>query len=478
MNPLRLGMGLTTLLLTASCAWLPESSKRAEAISMPTFNVTLNNANKSVKIITNWPNQNWWQDFKSPELNRLVTTALSDSPDFKRAAARLRQSQAMVDAQAAELYPTIDANVSFSAQRFSANSVQAKLAGEHFRHLLINPLVLRYHLDLWGQDKTALAGAIGKAQAAETELADVRLLLATAVSKAYFDLASLIDKLKITEQLIDCRMQLLHLSEVRFRIGLTSTASLFSDQTAVKTVEEQHASLHYEIEVRKNLLAILAGKGPDWGRTIRVETLAKPALYLPKDLPLHLLAHRPDIQAARLRMEAAAQAIKVAKTAFYPDINLVAFTGLHSVSLSDVLLQGSSLAYAVGPSIDFPIFEGGRLRAQLGYQEAAYDEAVENYNTYVLRAVQEVVDALARWQDVATRIEQHQELLGTVKESRRIAEVLYRQGINDKNESLLASAEEQVQMLKMADLQREFFTSVAQLYNALGGGYLDISNKH
>lgn len=383
MKWLALAMALNLLCLTAGCAWMPVQGKRAETIPPPSLASTLASVSTPSAINDRWPDRDWWKVFESPELNKLIMTALSDNPDLKGTAARLQKSQLLVDAQAAELYPTVEANVSFSAQRFSANSVQAKLAGEHFRQLLINPLVLRYHLDLWGQDKAALQAAIGKAQAAETELADARLLLATAISKAYFNLTALVGKLKATEQMTDCRKQLLALSKVRLKIGLISSASVLTDQGALQALEEQETALRAEIQIQKNALAFMVGKGPDWGRNIDMGTPATPALMLPKDLPLHLLAHRPDVQAARMRAEAAAQEIKVAKTAFYPDINLVAFGGLHSVSISDVIFQGSSLAYAVGPSINFPLFEGGRLRAQLGYQEAAFNEAVETYNTHV-----------------------------------------------------------------------------------------------
>lgn len=369
----------------------------------------------------------------------------------------------LVDAQAAELYPTVDANVAFSAQRYSSNSVQAKLAGEHFRNLLVNPLVLRYHLDLWGQDNAVLEGAIGKAQAAETELADARLLLTSAVVKAYFEVAALVEKRKVTGKLLECRKQLTTLSKVRFNIGLKSAAPFYIEQAALKAVEEQQTAFHTEHELQKNLLAVLAGKGPDWGRSISIQALAEPTLILPNDLPLRLLAHRPDVQAARMGVEAEAQEVKVAKTSFYPDINLVAFAGLHSVSISDVLLQGTCLVYAVGHSIDFPIFEGGRLRAQLGYQEAAYDEAVEVYNAHVLRAV---------------RVKQQQQLLSTVGQSCRIVEVLYRQGLKDRYEALVACTEEQTQRLKMAGLHGEFLKTAAQLYTVLGGGYYNTAAKH
>jgi outer membrane protein TolC len=196
-------------------------------------------------------------------------------------------------------------------------------------------------------------------------------------------------------------------------------------------------------------------------------------LFLPDDLPLRLLAHRPDVLAARLRAEAAAEDIKVARTGFYPDVNLVSFAGLHSVSFSDVLLQGSSLAYAVGPSIEFPIFEGGRLRANLNYREAAYDEAVEVYNSQVLRAVQEVADALTKWREIEAQLTEQRRSVKDAAESRRLADSLYRQGLEDYGDLLQASAAEYAENIRLTSLEGAYFKAATHIAKVLGGGYFN-----
>lgn len=461
---------LSGVLSFNGCAWLPEPSQRAEMISLPKLDKA--SAESGLPVAMNWPAQDWWTLFETPILAHLIETAVTENPDLKTVAARLQQAQAVVDFQAAELYPTVTANASFSAQRFSANSTQAKLAGEHFRLALINPLVLRYHLDLWGRDKAVLEAAIGNAMAGEAELADARLLLSAAVARAYFELAAVAEKLALAEELASCRERLLKLVQVRRDLGLVAIAPLLQAEVELHQARQRVTALRAEIELNKNLLATLAGKGPDWGRAIEAQpgmSAIRPAL--PQDLPLHLLAHRPDVRAAHLRVEAAAQEIKVARTAFYPDVNLVSFAGLHSVSISDVLLQGSSLAYAVGPSVEFPIFEGGRLRAQLGYREAAYDEAVERYNGQLLNAVQEVADALARWRDIDARLAEQRQSVARISESLQQAEVLYRQGLSDRGDLIEGQAAEFEQRLQLAALQGEYFKAAVQVFKALGGGY-------
>ncbi|MCK9606037.1 MAG: efflux transporter outer membrane subunit [Methylomonas sp.] len=473
--PVRL---IAALMLSAvsGCAWFGDETRRAEMMAVPAMSQTLANAESSLTDAA-WPQAKWWESFNIPALNQLITTALADNPNFKAAAARLRQSQAMVDAQAAELYPTVDANVSFSAQRFSANSTQAKLAGENFRQLLINPLVLRYHLDFWGRDQAALEAAVGRSLAVETELADAKLLLATAVAASYFDLVAASEKLLIAENIVADREALLNLHQVRLTTGLVAEAPVLQAKMALQDARQQLDGLRAEVELQKHLLASLAGQGPDWGQHIlAVHGVLPKSLALPADLSLRLLAHRPDVTAARLQAQAAAQEIKVAETGFYPDVNLLAFTGLHSVSLTDVLLQGASLAYAVGPSIEFPIFEGGRLRANLSYQEAAYDAAVERYNGSLLHAVQEVADALTRWREIDRRMAaQRQSVIDSV-EAKDLAASLHRNGLNDRTDLMLADLEAHQQRLQLTALQGQHFKVAVQVIKALGGGFNDIKN--
>jgi len=469
-----LAASLGALLLSSSCAWLPEPSSRAVMTTMPQIDKTLAAVEQPSSPKWAWPAQSWWQSFGAPPLNRLIETALAGSPTLKTVEARLHQAQTLVDSEAAEQYPTVSANIGFSAQRYSANSVQAKLAGEHFRQLLINPFVLRYHLDLWGRDRAALEAAIGKAQAAEIELADARLLLSAAVAGTYFDLAAASARLSAAEKISADQEEWLKWAETRLNTGLASSAPVLKARIDLHDAKQQEAAVRADIQLQQNRLAALAGKGPDWGRQIAAGHLVLPRLLpLPADLPLRLLAHRPDVQAARLRAEAAAKLIEVAKTAFYPDVNLLSFAGFHSVTLTDVLLQGSSLAYAVGPSIDFPIFEGGRLRADLQYQEAAYDEAVERYNTQVLHAVQEVADVLANWQKISEQVREQQQTLAAAEAARQLAEAEYRAGLNDRRGLIEANAAASAQRLRLAALEGDYGKTAVQLARALGGGYLN-----
>ncbi len=466
--------GLALLVITIEgCALFGADSQRAQMAPLPEIEQTLARTTDDIAAQDRWPDQRWWTAFGNATLNGLIETALADNPNLKVAEARLRQAETLADFEAADLYPTIDANVSFTAQRFSADSVQAKLAGQHFRHLLINPLVLRYHLDFWGRDQASLQSAVDRSLAASAELADAQLLLATAVAGAYFDLLAAAEKWQLAQHIVADLETLFRLEQSRLAAGLIGEAPLWQAERTLHAAKQAVAGLRADQELSRNQLAALAGQGADWGMHIDIEaTVAPQALSLPVDLPLRLLARRPDLHAARVQADAAAEAIHVAKTAFYPDVNLLAFTGFHSVSLTDIALQGASLAYAVGPSIELPIFEGGRLRAQLGYREAAYDLAVQRYNAGLLHAVQEVADALSRWRELAAKTDEQQQALAAAEAHSRLSDSLKRNGLQDKRKPLLARVEANRERLLLAGLAAEQHKNAVSLIKALGGGYL------
>jgi len=444
----------------------------AQMKDMPAIQQTLDLAKAEPATKRAWPEQNWWRQFADPVLDRLIATALSDNPNIQIAAARLKQAQALVDARGAELYPTLQANLGFSAQRFSANSVQAKLAGEHFRQLLINPLVLRYHLDFWGRDHAALQSAVDRSLAGAAELADARLLLAAELTACYFDLQTSLAQTLLAERIAADQQRLLRLHQAKRSAGLSGDAPTLQAELARSDAAQELAQLHGTADSQRNRLAVLAGQGTDWGQALSIgPNTAAALLHLPTDLPLRLLSKRPDLSAARLQAEAAAEDVAVAKTAFYPDVNLYAFSGLHSVSLTDLVLHGSSLAYAVGPAIEFPIFEGGLLRAKLSDRQAAYDAAVERYNAVMLHAVQEVADGLSRWREFAARRDEQQAKLETAAARCRLAASLLRSGLADRVQVLQARIAENHERLTLLGLELEQRKASVGLIKALGGGY-------
>jgi outer membrane protein TolC len=198
---------------------------------------------------------------------------------------------------------------------------------------------------------------------------------------------------------------------------------------------------------------------------------AEPPLAIPADLPLRLLSHRPDLAAARHLAEAAAKDIKVAKTGFYPDVNLAALAGLDSVVLPEKLFALSSGAFAVGPVLQLPIFQGGRLEARYQAAQASHAAAIQTYNTAVLRAAQEVADSLAQWRALAQQTESQEQAIDFVKENERLAKVNEGAGLVQHGPLLEVRYQLAEERYRLSELKALHRLAAVQLTEVLGGGY-------
>jgi NodT family efflux transporter outer membrane factor (OMF) lipoprotein len=228
-----------------------------------------------------------------------------------------------------------------------------------------------------------------------------------------------------------------------------------------------------QAQLLRNRLAALVGQGPDWGKAIHTAANEIAGhLPQPETVSLGLLAHRPDVSAALSQVESAAQLIKVAKTNFYPDVNLVGFAGLRSLNLKDLFLShGASVAYGMGPTVTLPIFEGGRLDAELKEQQAAYDAAAESYNDTLLTAVQQVADSLSEWRKTLEHDAAQERALEAAKAESTLADKRYQAGLSTRDGTIEAETALIQQRLAASELHNAHLLAAIGLIEALGGGY-------
>jgi NodT family efflux transporter outer membrane factor (OMF) lipoprotein len=459
--------GIVAGLLLAGCAGLPEDKPGAPKLSLR----ELAPARVAHPATRGWPRSMWWLKLHEPALNRLIDTALKDSPDLKTAAQRMKTAEAFTEMRAAALLPQVASGMSWDEMRLSKNSIFAKYAGETFALAMINPVVLRYHVDIWGRDRAALEEALGLAQAEAAEQLQARLLLTAALARGYYRLRLALDQERLAVRLADTLRERSRLLQVRLDTGLGTRQALLNEQARLEEAGQRVSALRLQIRLLRHQLAALCGKGPDWADRISppVEAPAEPPT-LPDTLPFHLLAQRPDVVAARLRADAAAKAIDVAQTAFYPDVNIRGFAGLHSVSVIDALFNSSSLAFAVGPTLELPIFEGGRLEANLKAREAGYDEAVESYNQALVHALQQAADAADQLDDIQRRTQAQSEEVAALREVCRLQNSLREQGIADAAQVLEQRQALELQTLRLRGFEADRYQAWVDLVESLGGG--------
>jgi NodT family efflux transporter outer membrane factor (OMF) lipoprotein len=461
------------LLLLSGCALLPEDGVRAQLMTTPGLTKTFKADPKAEMIVQEWPKAKWWQAFRNAELNRLIETALQNNPGLRTAAARLTQAEAVADYQAAEMLPSLYASVELHHRRFSETDFYGPNGGKTFTGAYIDPLIFRYHLDLWGKDRAALEAALGKEKAQASELAMARLMLSTAAARSYILLCTAEEDSELAKELSDKAEKKHRLAELRWQRGLSNQDPVFASRQQLETARQREIRAHADAQKWRNRLAALAGQGPDWGKTVRVAS-TEIAGHLPKPeaIALGLLAHRPDVAAALWRVEAAAQLIKVAQTNFYPDVDLVGFAGLRSLNLKDLFLsQGASVAYGMGPTLTLPIFEGGRLEAELKHQEGGYDAAVESYNNTLLTAVQQVADSVAEWRQASEQEASEELALKAARAESELAIKRYRAGLSSLDGMIEAEAALIEQKLITSGLRSAHLLAAVGLIEALGGGY-------
>lgn len=465
------------LLLMSSCAWIPPGDKPAEFLKTPPIEHTLSHTGPA----EHWPPERWWREFGNSELNGLMEVALKENIGLKVAAARLRQAQAMVRVEGSRLLPFLDAAAGLETGRFSGNGFNVALRGENFFSAFITPLSLRYQFDFWGKNRAALEAALGEAAAEQAEQAEALLQLTSAIARSYLHGMALRQQLDLVHDMAKLRRDLLSMDETRLRLGLDSADPVKQTTVELEQIIKREACIREQLDIQRNLLARLMGKGPDAAQNLFAGTVMNPErMRLPTKLPLDLLRHRPDLAAALHRAEAAAQRVEVAKAGFLPTIDLTAFAGVNALrltkgasSLANLLFSGSSFSYGIAPGLRLPLFEGGRLRGELSAQRAEYDGAVELYNQTLLHAVQEVADSLSRWRETSAILEAHGRLLSAQHENLSLAQMRFRTGLDDRRTTLTRQHGVLDQEYALKNVESDQLIAMVDLMEALGGGYVN-----
>ncbi|WP_235844722.1 efflux transporter outer membrane subunit [Cupriavidus agavae] len=423
-----------------------------------------------------WPAQDWADQFGDPQLGALTREALAGSPTLQAALARLASARALAEGARSGLYPHAGIEGGFHRERISETDTLrgTPLAGRWVDQAQLSG-TLSYDLDFWGRHRAALQAALSGVSEADAEAQSAKLVLTTGVARVYARLATLFALRDVTAQTIDQRRELARVGRQRLAAGLDTQVGLTLQDADLAGAEADLTRIDDEIAVVRHQLAALLGKGPDRGLAIARPVLLsgaarKPVAGLPDDARIGLLSRRPDLVAARWRVEAASKDIEVARTAFLPDISLNAMAGLTTITPSDFLL-GASRAFSFGPSLHLPVFEGGRLRADLHGRYAAYDAAVADYNQTLTQALRDTADTVDGLQATGTEITQRQHALQLADHAYALAARRWQAGLVNQLAVLAAQSEVLAQRQQVAQLQGQRLDLQFRLIWTLGGGY-------
>lgn len=417
-----------------------------------------------------WPDSAWWTRFDDAQLNRLIEQALAGNPSLKVAEARRAKAAAVAAVAESALLPALNADVDSTRRRFSEKGeVPPPYAGtvQTLSHARLNG---SWELDFFGRNRAALDAALGNARAAEADAQAARTLLASDVARTYYRLAGLLEQRDILQATQEERQQFFELVAERVHAGLDTRVELRQAEGTVPEIRRELAALDNDIGQTRHALAALTGQGPEAADTLAPALAAAPVQALPERLPADLIGRRADLVAARWRVEAALRDTDAARAAFYPNINLTAMVGYSSFGISNWFESGSHET-GLGAAVHLPIFDAGRLRANLRGSVADADAVVENYNATLLLAVREVADQLTLQRALARQSAEQRAALNAAEGAYALATQRYRAGLTPYLTVLTAEANVLAQRRVAADLKAREIDANLQLIRVLGGGY-------
>jgi NodT family efflux transporter outer membrane factor (OMF) lipoprotein len=419
-----------------------------------------------------WPADGWWKTYNDTQLDRLIGEGLAGSPDLAAAAARFRTAQGLAQQAGAALLPSLDATGSIDYQNQSQNASPRGVPVATGWHATgTTGLSLNFDLDLFGKNRAALRAAKRDADAARYDSDEGRLILTTAIASTYSDLAALYAQRDSLQSALDIRTQTLKLVQQRFDAGIANQSELEQAKARLPQTNADLAATDEAIMLDKHALAALIGEGPD--RALTIDRPAVGALRtqgVPADASINLIGRRPDIAAARSRVEASAERIKEARAAFYPNINIAALIGFQSLGLGSLFNSSSQFA-SVSPAVTLPLFHGGALQGQYRGRRGQYDEAVANYDGQVIQALRETADAVTSQKMLVERLAQSRSALASYETALRLAQRRYENGLSTYLDVLTAQESVVNARLAVAQLETRAFTLDVQLVRALGGGF-------
>ncbi len=416
-----------------------------------------------------WPQQDWWRTLGDPQLDALVDEALSANPDLALASARVRAALASANAADAERKPTLNAGASISGARIPP--LLPPIASGHFGVIRYGYLSFKWNLDPWGGERDAWQAALGNARAAEVDARATHLKLSASVAQAYFNLGGAHAQRELTLAELKRAENFLALTQQRVTAGIESKFKLsrISGETAADRA--QLSASEHDLRIAGIVLATLLGRGPDKALDIKPPPQVRSAkLVLPSDLPAELLGRRPDVVAARWRVEAAGKDIRAASAQFLPNINIGALAGLIAPS-SGNLLSLASRFYQLAPAISLPIFEGGKLRANLAGKEAVFDAAVAQYDKTVIGAINQVAAQSDSVRALDTQLVDARQARDSAATAYRYATQRYRGGVGNFLEALSVRQQLIAAERELAAIETQRGVAWVELVEALGGGF-------
>lgn len=421
----------------------------------------------------------WWLSFNDTELNSLIERAVQGNLDMQGAEARIRAARANLGIASASRWPTVSATGSYTRGRESENvpsttstSVgrQSALEATKSETLFHAGFDARWELDLFGGVRRSIELADANYQGSLHDRSGVILSLRAEVARNYIFLRASQQELAITRASLLTQQDSLHLIKARYQSGMATDLDAASAESQVDAIASRIPALESAYRQTVHRLGILLGLAPGGlSEELRAPgSIPTGPSSLPPGMPSDLLRQRPDILRAERQLAAATARLGVATADLYPKFSLLGALGLESRSGSD-FFDGSSKFWSIGPSITWPIFQGGRIVANIEVRNAEQQEALINYRKTILVAYEEVENAVAAFRNEGERRRAISKTVGSDERAVALVTSLYKSGLTDFRNVLITQHTLFQSRIDLARSDAAVATALVALHKALGG---------
>ncbi|MCK6371487.1 MAG: efflux transporter outer membrane subunit [Gammaproteobacteria bacterium] len=421
-------------------------------------------------------NTKWWEQFDDPALDGLIETALRENRDVRIAAARVDQFRGTLTSIRALGLPQFGYGGGASRNQVSREGfppIPAPVDREF--SLYEGAFSAAWQVDLFGRVRRLSEAAQAQVYASEQAKRGVVLSIVSGVAASYITLRGADRQLEIAQATATNFRESLRIFELRFKAGIVSQTEVVQVRSQYLQAMAAIPAIEQQIAVLENLISLLIGGDPQpipRGRPIG-EFIAP---SIPADLPSSLLQRRPDILQAEQNLIAANANIGAARALYYPDISLTGLFGSVSTE-SGEFLSGSATAWSVGAELTGPIFTSGAISGQVRSAEAQYQQALLAYQQTILNALRETNDALAGTLNRAEEVELQLQRVEALREFVRLAQLKFEKGVAGYLEVLVAENERFAAELASIRLLAERYNQIVNVYQAMGGGWVDLADS-
>ncbi|WP_429334562.1 MdtP family multidrug efflux transporter outer membrane subunit [Paraburkholderia sp. 35.1] len=425
-----------------------------------------------------WPSACWWKSYGDPQLDALIDRALANSPTMVIATTRVAQAKSDVERVKAGSGLQVVALGAIDRERVSANGFLGPFALNEPALGLTGPWYTEgivgfgasLNVDIWGKQRAQVAASLGVHNARIAETSAVELEISADVAQLYYGIQTTYQLIGLLEQSQEVAASAVESHSARAARGLEARTRTEEARAQQLAVQEQIVAAQGQIRQFRESLRALIGAGADDLPDIEPAPLPQSQASLPPTLAYELLARRPDLQAMRWYVESSFDRIDAAKAAFYPTFDIKAFFGVNALHLADLFTHASQQINLL-PGLYLPIFDGGRLNANLSGARTASNTLIEQYNQAVLNAVRDVAMAGSRLQDLDAQAQLQQQKVSAVSFAKESAQAHYRRGLASRLAAMEARQPWIVERVALLNLDGQRISQQIALAKALGGGY-------